>query len=120
MEPAIRKRAFADRAVTRTFRVKLTQIDTVVWTPEKTRHCRIDGSDCGEAKKELALRAEAYGLAIDFLTAPSFHFGLRLHTQRGETLLDPSSIVIRRIPCACFRRLTLQSMENVMEIRSGR
>ena len=88
MEPAIRKRAFADRAVTRTFRVKLTQIDTVVWTPEKTRHCRIDGSDCGEAKKELALRAETYGLAIDFLTAPSFHFGLRLHTQRGETLLD--------------------------------
>lgn len=88
MEPAIRKRAFADRAVTRTFLVKLTQIDTVVWTPEKTRHWRIDGSDCGEAKKELALRAEAHGLAIDFLTAPSFHFGLRLHTQRGETLFD--------------------------------
>ena len=85
---AIRKRTFANRAVTRAFRVKLHQINTVFWTPEKTRKWCIDGGDCAEAKKELALRAEAHGLAIEFLSAPSYNFGLRLHTQRGETLLD--------------------------------
>ena len=85
---AIHKRTFANRAVTRTFRVKLHKINTVFWTPDKTRHRYIDGDDCAEAKKELALRAEAHGLAIEFLSAPSYHFGLRLHTQRGENMLD--------------------------------
>ena len=83
---AIRKRTFANRAVTRTFRVKLHQINTVFWTPEKTRHEYIDSEDCGEAKKELALRAEAYGLVIEFLSAPSYHFGLCMHTQQGKKL----------------------------------
>ena len=85
---AIHKRTFANRAVTRTFRVKLHQINTVFWTPEKTRHGYIDGGDCAEAKKELALRAEAHGLAIEFLSAPSYRFGLRLYTQRGGKMLD--------------------------------
>lgn len=85
---AVRNRTFANRAVTRAFHMKLQQMNTVFWTPEKTRHMYIDGSDCAASKKELALRAEAYGLAIEFLSAPSYHFGLRLKTQRGEELFD--------------------------------
>ena len=80
----IHKKAFANRAVTREFRTKLDGVDRVLWSAEKTRAFdRLYGEDCGEAKKELAQRAEAYGVKLVFTSASSHQYGLDMETQDG-------------------------------------